>query len=101
MSKISDETDKFLSSYSYLFWGPLFIGTQRICHWRIKMLKMFSSLIELVGTARRAASEKLHGSPAFMLYTAFICVALRLRLLRSLLKQAVVRGTTNPAPCCE
>jgi len=30
MSKISDKTDKFLLNYSYLFWGPLFIGTQCI-----------------------------------------------------------------------
>jgi len=28
MFKISDKTDKFLSNYRYLFWGPLFIGTQ-------------------------------------------------------------------------
>jgi len=28
MSKISDKTDRFLLNYSYLFWGPLFIGTQ-------------------------------------------------------------------------
>jgi len=30
MSKISDKNDKFLLNYSYLFWGPLFIGTQCI-----------------------------------------------------------------------
>jgi len=30
MSKISDKTDRFLLNYSYLFWGPLFIGTQCI-----------------------------------------------------------------------
>ena len=28
MSKISDETGKFLLKYSYLFWEPLFIETQ-------------------------------------------------------------------------
>jgi len=28
MSKISDKADKFLLNYSYLFGGPLFIGTQ-------------------------------------------------------------------------
>jgi len=28
MYKISDKTGKFLLNYSYLFWGPLFIGTQ-------------------------------------------------------------------------
>jgi len=31
MSKISNKSDKFLISYSYLFWGPLFIGTPCIC----------------------------------------------------------------------
>jgi len=30
MSKISDKTEKFLLNYSYLLWGPLFIGTQCI-----------------------------------------------------------------------
>jgi len=28
MSKISHKTDTFLLNYSYLFWGPLFYGTQ-------------------------------------------------------------------------
>jgi len=30
MPKISDKNDKFLSNYSHLFWGPLFIGTECI-----------------------------------------------------------------------
>jgi len=34
-SKISDKNDKFLSNYSYLFSGLLFIGTQCISHTRI------------------------------------------------------------------
>jgi len=28
MFKISDKTVRFLLNYNYLFWGPLFIGTQ-------------------------------------------------------------------------
>jgi len=28
MSKILPQTDMFLLNYSYLFWGPLFYGTQ-------------------------------------------------------------------------
>jgi len=28
MSRISDKIDNFLLNYSYLFWAPLFIGTQ-------------------------------------------------------------------------
>jgi len=44
MSKILDKNETFLSNYSYLFWGPLFIGTQCIIDCPVTYTFYFSSL---------------------------------------------------------
>jgi len=55
-STISDETDKFLLNYSYLFWGPLFIGTHSI---RIISFKLASSRLHNVALVITVMSRML------------------------------------------
>ena len=43
MYKFSDKTDKSLLNYSYLFWGPLFIGTQCISITAALCLRLLST----------------------------------------------------------
>jgi len=68
MSKISDKTDKSLSNYSYLFWGPLFIGTQ--CSVEILWLYFVSATFSIfkIGVQKNPFFKK---SPTYWVFLGF------------------------------
>jgi len=69
MSKISDKADKFLSNYSYLFWGLLFIATQCTANQRCDFLLMVNSNATALLTVCEIFScvevENLHFRPLY------------------------------------